>query len=455
MLNRRHFNAGFATLAFAGLAACGAAARDGTDHQARGYGPLLPDPAGLIDLPSGFGYRIISHFGQRMDDGFVVPSHADGMGAFALDRDRTILIRNHELRPNRAERGPFAMLPPRDLPAFDRDADGMPSPGGTTTLIYNHRLGRVETQYLSLAGTLVNCAGGTTPWGSWLSCEEDAIAPGELGLSQAHGWVFEVPSRHRGLASPTPLRAMGRFEHEAAAVDPRTGIVYLTEDRPDSLFYRFLPDAPGELARGGRLQALAFAGASDGSDARNWEAVDFPLGAERSVRWIDLAEVESPGDDLRQRGHAAGAVLFARGEGVCFGDGDIYFTCTSGGTAKLGQIMRYRPSRFEGQSGERAAPGFLVNFVESSDADTLHYGDNLILAPHGHLIVCEDQGDSPVTNHLRGITPAGRIYPFAFLRTQTELAGACFSADGNVMFVNIYHPGKTLAITGPWRSVLS
>lgn len=452
MLNRRRFNAGLATLAFAGLAAAAVKAQDAASPQPIGYGPLVPDPAGLFDLPAGFGYQIISQFGQRMDDGFVVPSHADGMGAFALDRDRTILVRNHELRPNRAERGPFATLPPRELPAFDRDADGMPSPGGTTTLVYNHRTGRVERQYLSLAGTLVNCAGGTTPWGSWLSCEEDAIAPGELGLGQAHGWVFEVPARRRGLAQPEPLRAMGRFEHEAAAVDPRTGIVYLTEDRPDSLFYRFLPDAPGALARGGRLQALAFAGTGDGADTRNWNAVDFQVAAERAVRWIDLQEVESPADDLRRRGHVAGGALFARGEGLCFGDGDIYFTCTSGGAAKLGQVMRYRPSRFEGQSGEAASPGRLRNFVEASDPGVLHYGDNLTLAPHGHLIVCEDQGDAPVTNHLRGVTPEGRIYPLAFLRTQTELAGVCFSADASVMFVNLYHPGKTLAVTGPWRS---
>jgi secreted PhoX family phosphatase len=452
MLNRRHFNIGFASLAFSGLANCTRTPRGSPAARARGYGPLLPDRAGLFDLPAGFTYRIISAHGATMDDGFPVPSNADGMGAFALDRDRTILVRNHELRPSRAGRGPFAGLAEVSVPVFDRGADGLPSPGGTTTLIYNQRTGRVETQYLSLAGTLINCAGGVTPWGSWLSCEEEAARAGTYGLGQDHGWVFEVPARQRGLVQPVPLRAMGRFEHEAAAVDPRTGIIYLTEDQDDSLLYRFLPDAVGRPVGGGRLQALGFAGSSDGADTRNWAAADFPAGAERPVRWIDLDNVESPDDDLRMRGHAKGAALFARGEGICLGGGDFYFTCTSGGAAKLGQIMRYRPSRFEGRIGEAAAPGRLTNFVESTDPDMLNYGDNLVLAPTGDLIVCEDQYSAPVSNHLRGITPDGRVYPFALLRAQTELAGACFSADGKVMFVNIYHPGKTLAITGPWSA---
>ncbi len=451
MLNRRHFSAGLATLAFGGLTSCASTAR-GTSN-AVGYGPLVPDPAGLLDLPQGFSYRIISEAGQSMDDGYSVPSNADGMGAFALDRDRTILVRNHELGPRRMDRGAFRSTPPASLPIFDRVADGMPSPGGTTTLIYNHRTGRTETQYLSLAGTMVNCAGGTTPWGSWLTCEENVAKAGVDSLGRDHGWVFEVPSRHRGLVSPEPLRAMGRFVHEAAAVDPRTGIVYLTEDREDSLLYRFLPNARGRLAEGGLLQALAFAGDSDGNDTRNWARNDFPVRTERSVRWVGLDNVEAPEDDLRVRGAASGGVLFARGEGIAYGDGDFYFTCTSGGRARLGQVMRYRPSRFEGQSGETREPGRLTNFVESVHPEMLNYGDNIIVAPSGHLIVCEDQNANPVTNHLRGITPEGRSYPLAFIRVQTEPAGACFSGDGSIMFVNLYHPGKTLAVTGPWRTV--
>ncbi len=455
MFNRRHFNMGFASLAFAGLGSCTITPRAAPGSIAQGYGPLVPDRAGLLDLPQGFSYRRISAVGQPMGDGFVVPDRADGMGSFPLDAERTILVRNHELRPNHVDTGPFAHGIRPSVPTFDRIGEHA-LPGGTTTLVYNQRTGRVESQHLSLVGTIRNCAGGVTPWGSWLTCEEDVSRAGSGGMAQDHGWVFEVPARGRGLANPVPLKAMGRFNHEAAAVDPRTGIVYLTEDRDDGLLYRFLPNVKGQLARGGRLQAMAAGGMGDGTDTRNWRSVDFPRGGWREVIWVDVDNVEAPEDDLRKRGHAAGGLLFARGEGIWYGasdeGGELYFTCTSGGAAKLGQVMRYRPSRFEGQSGEVREPGKLQNFVESTSPDMLNYGDNICVTPHGHLIVCEDQYTDLVTNHLRGITPDGRVYPFAVLHQNTELAGACFSGDGSVMFVNIYSPAMTVAITGPWRS---
>jgi secreted PhoX family phosphatase len=452
MLNRRHFNLGFASLAFAGLGSCTTTPRAAAAGQAWGYGPLVPDRAGLLDLPQGFSYRIISSVGEPMNDGLVVPDRADGMGAFPLDASRTILVRNHELRPNNMDTGPFAHGVRPSAPSFDRIGD-QPLPGGTTTLVYNHRTGRVESQHLSLVGTIRNCAGGVTPWGSWLTCEEDVSRAGSGGLAQDHGWVFEVPARGRSLANPVPLKAMGRFNHEAAAVDPRTGIVYLTEDREDGLFYRFLPNVRGQLARGGRLQALAWARTGDTpADSRNWNRRDLPLKASLAARWIDLDRVDAPDDDLRKRGHAAGGVMFARGEGIWWGDNEAFFTCTSGGAAKIGQVFRYRPSALEGQAGDRDLPGQIELFVESTSTDMLNYGDNICVAPHGHLIVCEDAYSEVVTNHLRGITPEGRVYPFALLRENTELAGACFSGDGAVMFVNIYSPAKTVAITGPWRS---
>lgn len=452
MTTRRNFLIGLTSTAFAGLAltGCGPVRLSAPGGKANGYGPLLRDPAGLLDLPKGFGYRIISSFGDVMDDGYVVPDNADGMGSFRLDDGRVALVRNHELTRRHHAHGAFRNGVRGATLAFDRDGD-RPLPGGTTTIVYDTRTQRVESQHLSLAGTSRNCAGGVTPWGSWLSCEEDITRAGN-GLGQDHGWVFEVPARARGTVEPLPLKAMGRFNHEATAVDPRTGIVYLTEDRDDSLFYRFVPAAPGELARGGRLQALALAGADVPADSRNWNGVAWDLQAWHQARWVDLDEVESPQDDLRLRGHRKGAVLFARGEGVHFGDGEVYFCCTSGGAAKLGQIMRYRPSRFEGQPGENGEPGRVQVFVESTDPSMLNFGDNLTVAPNGHLIVCEDQYTDPALNHLRGVTPDGALYDLGFLRAQTELAGACFSPDGGTLFVNIYSPGKTLAITGPWRA---
>ena len=385
-----------------------------------------------------------------MDDGLVVPDRADGMGCFALDRGRVALVRNHELQAHHRETGPLPGGEDSPLAAYDRNTQGEALPGGATTIVYDLAAGRVEAQHLSLLGTIRNCAGGITPWGSWLTCEEDMTRAGN-GVARDHGWVFEVPASARGLVDPVPLTAMGRFNHEAAAVDPRTGIVYLTEDRDDSLLYRFLPETRGKLARGGRLQALALVDASL-SDSRNWNGIGFPQGTWQAVRWIDLDGVESPDDDLRKRGAVKGALLFARGEGVHYGDGELYFCCTSGGAAKLGQVMRYRPSRFEGQPQERGTPGMLQNFVESTDPSQLNFGDNLTVAPNGHLIVCEDQYTDKIDNHLRGVTPSGLLYPLARLRAPTELAGACFSPDGSTLFVNVYSPGKTLAISGPWAA---
>ena len=446
-IDRRRFGLSLAALAFGGLAA----RAGGATPRVTGFGALRHDPAEMLDLPSGFSYRIISRRGDAMDDGLRVPDNADGMGAFAIDARRIALVRNHELSARALRHGASPRTGTGVANAYDRNGSGRALPGGTTTLVYDTVTGTVTQQYLSLAGTIRNCAGGTTPWGSWLSCEEDMTLAGH-DVGKDHGWVFEVPAAQQGLADPRPLTAMGRFNHEAAAVDPATGIVYMTEDRDDGLFYRFLPDVRGALARGGRLQALGLVAAAEGSDSRNRKSADFGVGSGHRVTWIDLDDVKSPDDNLRQRGHRRGATRFARGEGVHFGRGELFFCCTSGGAARLGQIMRYRPSRFEGQSGETANPGTIALFVESTDKAHFNYGDNLTVAPNGHLIVCEDQYSERVDNRLRGVTPAGALYDFGRLRWQTELAGACFSPDGRILFVNVYSPARTLAITGAWAA---
>jgi secreted PhoX family phosphatase len=448
--DRRRFAVNMAT-ALGGLAVAGCAQRSAVlasaGITAPGYGPIVADPAGLIDLPAGFSYHVISQFGDRMSDGLVVPDRADGMGCFALPGGRHALVRNHELAINRIDDGALRGRNP-DLAAFDRLPDGRALPGGTTTIILDNASGRVLSQHLSLAGTIRNCAGGVTPWGSWLTCEEDVTRAGN-GVRQDHGWVFEVPAAANGLVDPQPIRAMGRFNHEAAAVDPRTGIVYLTEDRDDSLLYRFLPQERGRLGKGGRLQALALRDTAR-TDSRNWTGEHMAQGEWLPVRWIDLDGTEAPDDDLRLRGNRAGALRFARGEGIHWGDGELFFCCTSGGAARLGQIMRLRPGPPRaGQSTDR-----LQLFVESRAKAMLDFGDNLTMAPTGHLVVCEDQYTKVVANRLIGVTPAGATYVLGALKAQTELAGACFSPDGRTLYVNAYSPAKTLAITGPWRNVV-
>jgi uncharacterized repeat protein (TIGR03803 family) len=460
LVNRRNFSMGLTAIAFAGLARHGGAfAGAASQSEVYGYGPLLRDPNSLIDLPKGFSYRVISRLGNVMDDGFVVPNAADGMGAFAAGKGKVALVRNHELDMRYPFFGPFTGKVPDDFRCYDRVVDkegkaGQPVFGGTTTLIYDMKSGQTEAEYLSLSGTIRNCAGGITPWGSWLTCEETVTRAGQ-GVGKDHGYIFEVPSAHKGLVDPVPLKAMGRFNHEAACVDPRTGIVYLTEDREDGLLYRFLPNAKGDLAKGGRLEALAIDGVAD---SRNWNGLNMPLRAGTSARWIPLDNPESPDDDLRKRGSKAGATLFARGEGMWWSKGTqaqgghFYFTCTSGGAKKAGQVFRYTPDAMSA-SGNGNPLNIIELFYESADLAYFNLGDNLTVMPNGHLMVCEDQYTAITNNHLRGITPDGKAYAFARARVQTEFAGACFSPDGSTMFVNFYAPTMTLAIKGPWSKV--
>lgn len=455
--------AGAAGLAFGGLARSAAAQTSGETYvnQVAGYGPLLPDPNGLLDLPEGFSYRVISQGGETMDDGLLVPGQFDGMGCFALEGTRVALVRNHELKGSSAAHrnwGPGGYHEERlggidKTKAYDTYKDGRVLPGGTTTVVYDLATGETVRQHLSLAGTSTNCCGGQTPWGSWLTCEETEEKPSNADVTREHGYVFEVPAAATGLVEAVPLKAMGRFDHEAVAIDPRTGIVYLTEDKDDGLFYRFIPTTPGKLAEGGKLQAMVFRGAP-GADSSNHQTRLWSVGDWKEVEWIDVDDVESPNDDLRKRGHAAGAVLVARGEGIHWGDGEFYLTATSGGPIQRGQILRYAPSPDEGRRGERRRPGRIQLFVESADEKTLNMGDNLTVAPWGHLVVCEDNYSEANRNHVKGVTPEGKLYTIArnVFRGNSEFAGAVFSPDGSTLFVNIQYPGVTFAITGPWTT---
>jgi hypothetical protein len=163
---------------------------------------------------------------------------------------------------------------------------------------------------------------------------------------------------------------------------------------------------------------------------------------------MDIEDVESPLDDLRLQGFRKGAARFARGEGMWYADGEIYFACTNGGAHEVGQIFKYVPSRYEGTARETDTPGTLELFIESSDQNLLKNCDNLTIAENGNLFICEDAAD---TCKIVCITPEGKLFEFARNSyTKSELAGACFSPDGETLFVNIQKNGQTLAITGPW-----
>lgn len=464
-IHRRYFlqQAGAIALGFTGLHSlmgCTGTNPGSASSIPNGFGPLVPDPDQVFDLPKGFSYTIISRFGDKMDDGLLVPHRADGMATFPGPNNSTIVVRNHEINSGAPlSQGPFGanneLLDQFDKSAFyDAGKTGRPAMGGTTTFVYDTNSQQVRRQHLSLAGTLRNCAGGPTPWNSWVTCEETVQREDE-NLAADHGYCFEVPAEAKpSLADPLPIKAMGRFNHEAIAVDPDSGVVYLTEDRGDGLIYRYIPEAPGELHKGGQLQALVVRD-EESLDTRNWEEQTVTPGSEHAVTWIDLENVEAPDDDLRLRGFEDGAARFARGEGMWYGDGAVYFACTNGGRIRKGQIWKYTPSSAEGTSGEDGDPGMLELFVEPNDGTLIENADNLTVSPWGDVIVCEDgSGDQ----YLVGITPEGNIYKFGRNAvtdpdedSASELAGATFSPDGSTLFLNIQAEGLTLAITGPWH----
>ncbi|MBD2062733.1 PhoX family protein [Funiculus sociatus GB2-A5] len=404
-----------------------------------GYGPLIPDPNGLLDLPRGFQYRAFSRTGDMMNDRNPVPGGHDGMAAFPGPNNTTILVRNHELSPNSTTQ--VAGLKYDNL-----------CKGGTTTLIVGPDR-QLKSHYASLAGTYRNCAGGPTPWGSWISCEENTSTPATNdpvnttgNVEKRHGYNFEVPANAKRNVVPVPLRAMGRFNHEAVAVDPKTGIVYETEDRGDSLFYRFIPNQPGNLVAGGVLEALKIKGMPQAITKTN-----FPVRKPMAVEWVRIDNPDPDTDTFnrlatpestRAQGFSKGAAQFTRGEGIWYGKGEFYFCCTDGGEKELGQVWRYVPGT-NAQEG-----GTLELFVEPNNENVLEGPDNIVVAPFGDLILCEDGDDE---QFVVGVTQKGELYQFARNAiNDREFAGACFSPDGQTMFVNIQTPGITFAIWGPW-----
>lgn len=452
-LSRRRFlhRSGLALIGAAGAPSALSALLAGCRSAPEGSGGPIEDPQGLIDLPEGFTYRVFSRTGEEMDDGYLVPAMHDGMAAFAGEGDTCVLVRNHEVRMGRQEQGPFGTRSERLRPedrsrVYDPGTAGHPAPGGTTTLVFDTRRGELLRHHLSLAGTVRNCAGGITPWNSWITCEETERLSGDV-LARDHGYAFDVPADPAlGLVDARPLRAMGRFYREAVALDPGSGCVYQTEDLGDGLLYRFVSDTPGNLTAG-RLQALAVEGLP-GADLRNWEGSRYRVGARLPATWVDLDDPENRGNDLRLRGHAAGAALFARGEGMWTLADGIYIACTNGGRTRTGQIWRYTPGEDEGRESPGGTSGTVSLFAEPNDPERMDACDNLTATPWGDLLVCEDSGG---VQDLVRITPAGETRRFARNRlNDSEFAGACFSPDGSTMFVNIQDPGLTLAVSGPW-----
>jgi uncharacterized protein len=437
--------------------ALGSAAH-GRDRGGRaGYGPVsrTRDQNGdeILALPEGFTYVTFSKTGDLMSDGTPTPQAHDGMAAFAASRDRTLLIRNHEVRT-----GPGTVPGSVQVPA-NRKYDPL-GVGGTVSVLFDTRRGELVRDWASFGGSFTNCAGGVAYRDAgWITCEETTAGPAQ-GWGKKHGYIFLVPAGADSAVAAPPITDAGRFAHEAVATDPRTGYVYLTEDDGnDSGFYRFRPRDPRRLERGGRLEQLAVRG-QDGYSTITGQQVGHSL----PVRWV---EIDDPDPDLEGgatavalQGAAGGAAAFNRLEGLWYDRSSrgFYFVSTSGGDAGFGQVWHYDPKR------ER-----LTLFFESPGGSVLDSPDNLLVTPRGGLILAEDNasasggGGHPTApgiadvNRLIGVSRRGEAFELAVnVMSDSEFAGPTFSPDGSTLFANIQGgsapgSGLTVAITGPWH----
>ncbi|MFE3139956.1 alkaline phosphatase PhoX [Streptomyces scopuliridis] len=414
----------------------------------RGYGPLVTDPDGLLDLPQGFRYKVLSREGDPLRSGEGrVPSNHDGMAALPGRRGRVHLVRNHE---NRAT----APIPVPAVHGLTYDPMGK---GGCTALELDGR-DNVLGERVAIAGTAVNCAGGPTPWGTWLTCEETEDRAGTNGYTKDHGFIFEVDGADPLRTGAVPLTAMGRFQHEAIAIDPGTGIVYETEDafdRPFGLFYRFLPQKPhggtGSLRAGGALEAMRVPGVPDLS------AVQEPGTSFDRVEWVPVPDPLARETPIRLQDFGPGGITHAQKlEGCYWGERAVYFVSSFARSAEgsaadhYGQVWKYEPKRRRLTLVIVFGPGTDIQLPGESP-------DNICLAPSGGLMVCEDGGGA---QHVFGVTRRGEVYALARGAQNTgtpeepewgEFAGVTFSPDGATMYVNCYTPGTTFAVTGPWE----
>lgn len=435
----------------------GGRGRRPTIEPSAGYGTLqrMSDQRGVevLALPVGFSYVTFGWTASPLQEGGVHARSHDGMGSFTGPGGTTRLIRNHEIRT--AAGDTRLGVPPNGLPKYDELANG-----GCITIDFDTAARRPVREFSSIAGTHVNCAGGVAFGDAgWITSEETTVTYGKK-----HGYNFFVPANGDGKQrNPQPLTAMGRFAHEAAGVDPGTGFVYETEDAGnDSGFYRFIPRDPANLGAGGQLQMLAV------KNAPNYDAIrNQRLGEKLKVEWVPIPnpdpDLTAVGTSVFDQGADAGGARFNRLEGIWWDPArkSLFFNSTSGGNAGYGQVWEYVPDSNPNQGGE------LYLRFESPGKDVLDSPDNLNVTPRGGILLCEDDatgGDNDAhplapgienVNRLIGLDAAGRPFEFAVnVLNDAELAGACWSPDGQVLFVNIFgdttpDSGMTCAIYPP------
>ena len=337
-------------------------------------------------------------------------------------------------------------------PGLTYDKGG--APGGTTTVLFDEHKGDFIRAWASLSGTIRNCAGGATPWGSWLTCEENL---GDPGQRPRRGTAADPRLGVRGArAPPGPPGAAQGYGAGSTTKPSRSISSPASSTRVRTPARRVcIATCPGAGATCSRA-SWKCCGSRASPKLKTGKGI--PVGTVFDVDWVPIAEPErrdgSPGDGLGvfSQGFAQGGASFVRGEGLWYGNGRIYFVCTSGGEAGKGQVWELHPRKDR-----------IKLLYDSPGSDALDSPDNITVSPRGGLLLCEDGGANP--QRLKGLTTEGEIFDFAHNNvvlagevngitgnfTGVEWAGASFTPNGRYLIVNIQTPGITFAISGPWR----
>ena len=399
-------------VAAAGMLALGPAFWESLARPARvgtgPYGPLRPPDENGIALPEGFSSRVIARgLAPVAGTGYLWHIFSDGAATYATPDGGWILVSNSEVPT------------PIDLPI--EPAIGNPGEGGASAIRFAPD-GTIADAYRILSGTTSNCAGGPTPWGTWLSCEE---------TDEGQVWECDPGRGHSGIRRP----AMGTFSHEAVCVDRRTGHAYLSEDDGEGCFYRFRPERRGDLSAGSLEVAR--------------------VGRRGEVEWRRVPDPSAGSVPTREQ--VRGATRFARGEGIWFDSGIVYLATT-------------RDSRIWAYGIRRRVMRPIYDPMKLDDPPLTDVDNLTVHRPSKDLFVCEDNG-APDAYDIGLITPGGRRHDrirtvSRFLKLTgpehsdpesaiaSEVAGVCFDPGGRRMYFasqRAHGVGVVYEVSGPFR----